>query len=647
MTMSVWRYPRIVGLAGWIACFCFVYVASFFLRGVFAPGLGLDESWELVLEYAARHHLQFGKDIVFTYGPLGFLSTFHSQGHLLGARVLFAFLWSAVVATAATWLMRRMEGWVRCALLLWIIVFPFSPFEPIEDSAFFVMVYATCLLLDEDHKERWKWPVFVLVFVVLSLIKFTFLMAAVGSLAIIVGVRILQGRTREGFTLGVAACLGFLAVWLALGQALTNLPRWIRGSLEITSGFDAAMSIVPQVNVFRAALGALFLFVVALALILRRVPLNLHQAGILLTLMLYVFVAWKEGFVRADGHIFIFLWFLPLAFGFYYLREVSGPLAPRSRMVLTALYAGTIVLCLGAAHAQQRDSVTGHFSHLPMRLSYGLKSIDAVILGRAGSLYAARRNPDINRGSLLARAKGEVGDESVDVLGYLQWAALSSGMNYRPRPVVQGYSAYTPYLQDLNEAYFKGPNRPRFVLLCQQTIDGRFPTLDDSAAVNYVINNYTPIGRDGEFLVLEHIAAKNISFQLVHEQRLRYGEKLDVSPWAREPLFMSVSMHPSLSGRVTAFLFQPRPLAIIISRGTARERYRFVPVMAERPFLLSPVLNTNSDVLGLYAGTPWNPVQDVAFERPRHGSGQFQDTFTVRIYSAPGFLRSTRQASTR
>lgn len=151
----------------------------------------------------------------------------------------------------------------------------------------------------------------------------------------------------------------------------------------------------------------------------------------------------------------------------------------------------------------------------------------------------------------------------------------------------------------------------------------------------------------GKFLVLEQTAAEDISFQLVREQRLRYEEKLDVSPWGRAPLFMSVSMHPSLSGRVTSFLFQPRPLAIIISRGTLRERYRFVPSMAERPFLLSPVLNTNSDVLGLYSGTPWNSVESVAFERPRHGSAQFQDTFTVRIYSAPGFLCWTSRTTPR
>lgn len=38
------------------------------------PGTGIDFSWQVVLAFAAQHGLVFGRDVVFTYGPLGFLS---------------------------------------------------------------------------------------------------------------------------------------------------------------------------------------------------------------------------------------------------------------------------------------------------------------------------------------------------------------------------------------------------------------------------------------------------------------------------------------------------------------------------------------------------------------------------------------------
>ncbi len=37
------------------------------------PAPDLDSSWALALGYAFNHGWQFGKDIVFTYGPYGFL----------------------------------------------------------------------------------------------------------------------------------------------------------------------------------------------------------------------------------------------------------------------------------------------------------------------------------------------------------------------------------------------------------------------------------------------------------------------------------------------------------------------------------------------------------------------------------------------
>jgi len=640
--MSIWTPPKTIRQVAWLGCFCLVYVSSFLLSGVNPPALGLEQSWELVLEYAAEHHLQFGKDIVFTYGPLGFLRTHHSQALLIGARVLFAFFWSAIVALSATSLARRMRGWGRYAFLALLLVFSLWGYDQI---VFFTMACGAVILLDDDYTQRWQVPLFLFVFVVLSLTKFTFFIAGVGSVAIIAGIRTLEGKIKAALALVAAACTGFITGWVALGQGLTNLPHWIRQSLEIAWGFNAAMSLVPKVLVLRAMLAALFLFFVALALIIRRVPANLSRMGIILIMTQYVFFAWKEGFVRAGGHVFIFIWFLPLAFGFCCLRDFWGALPTRWRWTLLSLYAGTVVLCLAAAHFQARNAAKYQLANWPRHMRTNVQMIVEILRGRAGSLFAARRNPAINREPVLAHAKAEIGNETVDVMNYLQWAALANEMNYRPRPVMQGYSAYTPYLQDLNKAYFTGARRPRYVLLYQQTIDNRFPTLDDSAALNYVLNNYTPIARDGDFLVLRQIVAEDISFQLVHEQICRFGEKVDVSQWTREPLFMSVSIRPSLLGRFMGLVYQQRPLYIRVFRGTSEERYRFVPGMAERPFLVNPVLSSNFDVMDLYA-LSWKALDSVTFERPPRASMQYRDAFTVRVYRVPGLPRAARQPLT-
>jgi hypothetical protein len=644
--MSIWTSPKTIRLVAWVGCFLLLFVSSFSLGGLNPPALGLDLSWQLVLEYAVEHHFQFGADIVFTYGPLGFVRTGTSQGHLIGARIVFAFFWSAVVALAATGFARRVQGWGRYAFLAWFVVFSLA--GGFDQIVFFVMAYGAVILLDDDYTQRWQVPLFLFVFVVLSLIKFTFFIAAIGSLATIAGIRTLQGKIKLALVLVAVSCTGFITAWFALGQGLTNLPHWVKRNLEIASGYNAAMSLVPKVLVLRAMLAALFLFFFALALIIRRVPVNLPRMGIILTVTQYAFLAWKEGFVRADpayGHPLIFIWFLPLAFGFFCLKDFWGALPARWRWTLLCLYAGTVVLCLAAAHFQAPNAAKHQLTNWPRHMQSNLEMIVEIVRGRAGGLFAARRNPALNREPVLARAKAAIGSETVDVMGNLQWAALANEMNYRPRPVIQGYSAYTPYLQDLNKAYFTSPNRPRFVLLSQHATDGKFPTLEDSAALNFVLNNYVPVARDGEFLVLRQTTAEDLSLQLVHEQALRFGEKLDVSHWAGKPLFMSVSIRPSLLGRFMALVYQARPLYIRLFKGTSEERYPIVPAMAERPFLLNPVLNSSFDVVDLYA-LSWKAMDSVAFERPPRASMQFRDIFTVRLYTAPGFLHAARSALT-
>ena len=626
---------------GWPACFTLVFVSAFFLSGTQPPPLELDPSWHTALEYAAAHHWQFGTQIVFTFGPLGFLSARTSLGHLVGARVAFGFFWSALVALAATGLARRLTGWVRYALLAWLVVFTLS--EGIDQTGFFVMACGATLLLIDNPRQRWQAPVYVSAFIILSFIKSTFLTAAIGSLVIVAVCWIWQRKILNAIVLLLATPAGSVACWTALGQSASHLAPWFRHAMELQSGYSAAMNLAPKNPVLCAALGALAAFVGAFALTVMRAREGIPAWGILITTAQYVFLAWKEGFTRSgDWHTFVFLWFLPLGVGFLFLGDLWSSSKPSYVWVLKINFLASILLCLVAANFQIPGFAWQQVAAWPSRVAHHAKTIVATLGGRADDAYAGCRDAK-NDGMLqLERARDVIGNESVDVMNYLSLAAIINGMNYRPRPVFQGFVAYTPALQDLNAAYFRSEGRPRYVMLRQQATDGRFPTLEDSAALNYVLNNYVPVARDGSFLILQQRSAETPVFQLVHEEALHFDEKVDLRPWEQGPLFMSVDINPALMGRAAALLYQQQPLYMIVSTGHGQERYRLVPSMAEKPFLVNPVLNSNFDVTMFYASRPREPVKDVTFERPRHGAFEFRDHLTVRLYTCLGFPRAAR-----
>jgi hypothetical protein len=636
--------PQPARRIGWPACFALVFVSAFFLSGTQQAPLELDPSWHAALEYATVHHLQFGTEVVFTFGPLGFLSTRTSLGHLVGARVAFAFFWSALVALAATSLAKRLPGWVRYAFLAWLVVFTLS--AGLDQTAFFVLASGALLLLADKPKQRWQVPLLVFAFIVLSLIKFSFLTAAMVSIALVCACWLRQRKTLMAISLALAAPVGFVACWWALGQAPSHIFPWFRQGLELESGYSAAMNLVPKTSVLCVALASLVLFAGAWITSIVRVQGGFLVWACRITLAQYVFLAWKEGLTRSgDWHTFVFLWFLPLGIVFLFLDELVGVPTAFHRRALEVIFVLSMMLCLAASSLQIPGFTWQQVVDWPSRVTHNVRLIAISLRGHADTLYADCRDPKNIHMLQLDRAKDLVGNQSVDVMNYLALAAVINGMNYRPRPVFQGFVAYTPALQRLNAAYFRSDERPHFVMLCQQATDGRFPALEDSAALNYVLNNYVPVARDGPFLILQQRTSEDPALQLVGEQSLRFGEKLDLARWSGAPLFMSVSIRPSAFGRAVTFFYQQEPLFMQVARGGAPERYRIVPSMATQPFLVSPVLNSNYDALSLYASRHRPPTDEVVFERPRHGSLEFQEEITVRLYAAPGFPHAVKDIS--
>ena len=48
------------------------------------------QSWEAVLSFASAHHLQWGRDVIFTFGPLGFLTSDFYWGNFFWPIVIWA-----------------------------------------------------------------------------------------------------------------------------------------------------------------------------------------------------------------------------------------------------------------------------------------------------------------------------------------------------------------------------------------------------------------------------------------------------------------------------------------------------------------------------------------------------------------------------
>ena len=107
------------------------------------PRTGFDTSWQLALNLAADHGLDYGRDIVFTYGPLGFLSQPLMVSVLTGAAgFAYALVAQTVLAAVVLAASSRVYGWLGGTLLTFLALsLPLLLSDVVAYVAFFAAVW--------------------------------------------------------------------------------------------------------------------------------------------------------------------------------------------------------------------------------------------------------------------------------------------------------------------------------------------------------------------------------------------------------------------------------------------------------------------------------------------------------------------------
>src|SRR5207237_1992349 len=83
----------------------------------------------------------------------------------------------------------------------------------------------------------------MVILALLSLVKFSLLVLALGVMAALVAALLLEGRWLTALSLPSAYLASGAAIWLLAGQALSNAPRYLAGSWKIANGYSEGMAL--------------------------------------------------------------------------------------------------------------------------------------------------------------------------------------------------------------------------------------------------------------------------------------------------------------------------------------------------------------------------------------------------------------------
>jgi hypothetical protein len=569
----------------------------------------LDTSWAWMMGYALQHRLQWGTSIVFTYGPLGFLThSYYYSDHLL---------WG-VAATA------RLTSWFAFGLAFACILRRLAPDNrPFTRTpaavaigwtvgATFLHLSAQCAILgvlllvlaigeEEVAATGVESALAGTLLAVGALIKATALLISLFALLAYPALWWYAGHRKRPRSLSLLPLLSFFlafcALWSLSSQSFTHLPAYIRGTWEIVRGYTPAMSVTGLRVQIVSALLILSLFAGAL--------MGFHVRGrkvrVAQCLLLggVAFWAWKEGFTLQDWGFFRHpMTFYGIALIF---ASVGTALVTQegSRYLATCVYGAYAValLCSLQGYPLERLSyarVLGNYQHyLTLIASPSRRATE-----QRNQAIAIQKQYKLPDGVLHA-----VGNASVNVIPWSLMMTQGYDMHLVASPVIQTYSVYTPYLDRMNASQIWDGRSADRIIYTYESFGDRYPLFDEPATFRAMLHCYRTEYPDGSYAVLSRVGCSP-------SQMLAAGkpEEGNLGKWIavpREAGYAAIGVRTTVIGHVANILFKADYVRLyfkLANRGVVLGPYRFIYPIGKDGLFIRYFIGSQSEAVRLLAG---------------------------------------------
>jgi len=594
------------------------------------PTVSLDGSWQEMLIQARAHGAQFGRDLIFTWGPWGFLCARYHMGLAEAVPIL---MWQVaaqfLVALSLVWLTRRLAVWRRVAFAALFLAFHWL----FQDIAYFVLMALIVISGMMGGGASAARPVaWALVLGFLAQLKFTYLVVASGG--VVAAMACWGGRGSWGRAWAVAAAYAAAVVgaWVAAGQSPDNLYPFLRRGFEISSAYGDAMGIDEPWPAFACGAGLALACAALVWSAWRAMPERAYATGACGFLAFSLLVMWKESFTRADlvplgGHVFGFF-----GYALCLAPVVPGLLLPGRRWH----WSDAAVPCCLAAVAWFDPPYYAQGPRIVWERIYW----NTISLRRLGELPRdwQRSYEEACAQASLPLVRAAVGKGGVDVYDFNTGVALLNGLTMAPRPIFQGYTAYTPGLEGWNLRYYQSGRAPQFLIWGDERIDNRYPGQDDAALVAALPGCYAPVLEDGGYWLLKRVApipGVPTQRRLLFERTVGLSEEVALPPGRSHPVWLRADPVGNNLGRLRALLYKPAALEIATTdREGARRLWRVVPRVARDGFILAPTLETGDEVASFLTGQEYSWVRSFHFEAPA-GQEEFWSRVRVGVFELP------------
>ena len=505
----------------------FIFVLFGFRFGCHEALHGLDGSWVYALnDIHIKGTYIFGKDVFFTFGPLGYLL----QPFCCREIVIQAFIFKMSIIIAFVFSLFCFRKRKNSNIFLALIALNFVCFGCDMFEFLAVMLAMVCLLA----KNRARYAGLILLNLLACFMLFAKFNIGITCIATLI-FTIIALRFKKEFVLVSSTiwAAGLLLITYFYFGNLSIFLNWFKVSLTIASGYSEAMlwwHYLPEQIYLVFALVILGLF---FNLWINDLKNNGKYSKIFLVIFPSMFFMFKSGFVRADMHKMLFFTYIlavvPVLY--FFVKNISV-----KKLIIMYILA----LILPISHIS-----TGCVLSFISKLKHGK------------GIYAT------NEYLLPADWVRDTGKAKIEFLpfefGYIEKNKIIAHYN----PILQLYSVYTRELDMISAADYTEQQTDFIVIDRNESIDGRNMILDNPATWDAIRENYYVRDfKSNKILLAKKTKRVSYTYKTFEKGSYKINEDIFVPKTAKKAV---VNLELSPIGGGANFLFKLLPLYMYIN----------------------------------------------------------------------------------
>ncbi|MEA3477343.1 MAG: hypothetical protein U9R60_04125 [Bacteroidota bacterium] len=523
---------------------CFVFVFTFPYKYAIIT-MGLDSSYVLAINYIVANDFQAFSDLIFTFGPLGFLKyPLH-----IGSNMQIGFAWLILVRITFIALMLYI-GHLRKRSIIYtfLITLVFTNILQFDQNIFGIIIFGLILY---RMTEKPGFLAISILFTILGL----FIKINIGFIGVLVCASfiiydlIINRNFRKTSVIIIISLLAFVLIfWLLLGNPLKIFTYYTQ-IYALIAGNSSALSVYPDNN-------WLYIFVMFLIfLIMPLIDRDKDFHFILFIIALSIFAVFKYSFARQENvHAKYFLDFLIL----FLLLVLLYPQKLKIISILLVMiqislyylnlnYTGTYTM-------DDKIQLSGVVNFKNTFCDYSTFKANSVKYSRE-ALKGVKLPEEFTE---------EIGEASIDFYPWELTYFYINNLNYKPRPTLQSGCLYIPpSIDKLNAKHMLSDEAPDYMIWTFTGDDGlpgidlRYLLNSDGAFINAFLGRYTKILEDKKRALWQRTdSAKLGPANFFKEQEIEYDQWVMVPEAASQVLKIRLDVSRTFPGLIKSFLYK-------------------------------------------------------------------------------------------